>query len=288
VTDVTAGCSRIVEHVGDHFLFPEGGTMSTHSGSMRILVVDDERTIADTLAVILRHAGYETEAVYSGEQAVARSQSFRPDVVIADYSMPPGMTGLEAVVKIKKSLPGTRVLMLSGQAIGPDYEPYRLKGYNFLLLSKPLHPEQLIKNVKDADTSATESVRPRILNVDDVEEHRYSISRLLARAGFEVSEAGTGAEALRQAIEEQPELVLLDIHLPDITGYDVCNKLKESPQTAQIAVVHITASDASPQAAAHSANVGADEFLTHPIVPSRLIHRIRELLQQRYLEQFKA
>jgi DNA-binding response OmpR family regulator len=100
-----------------------------------------------------------------------------------------------------------------------------------------------------------------------------------------VSEAATGKEAIHEAIKSQPELILLDIHLPDFSGYDVCKVLKEAPETAGITVVHITASDKSVEAALQSARVGADEYLTHPIVPTRLIHRIRELLQLRYLHQ---
>lgn len=242
--------------------------------------------IADTLEAILGHAGYKARATYSGEEGVALARTFRPDVVIADYHMPPGLNGIEASVAIKKMFPGVRIIMLSGQMLGEEFAPFRLKGFNFLLLSKPIHPGDLVDKVRCEDVVIDESVnkQPRILNVDDVEQHRYSISRVLARAGFEVSEAETGKEALTKALEIQPDLILLDIHLPDVNGYDVCKELRRMPETARIAVVHITASDKSAEAAMRSANVGADEYLTHPIVPKRLVHRIRELLQMKYLE----
>jgi DNA-binding response OmpR family regulator len=120
--------------------------------------------------------------------------------------------------------------------------------------------------------------------VDDSEEHRYSISRLLARAGFEVLEAANGTEAVRQAIEMKPELVLLDIRLPDMDGCDVCKALKENPETATISVVHITAAGRDPEAAIRSAEAGANEYVPHPIAPKLLVHRIRELIQLRYLQ----
>ena len=250
----------------------------------RVLVVDDERLIADTLVTILNLAGFSARATYGGEEAVEVAREFRPDVLIADYSMPPGINGFEAAARIKNMLPGLRVIMLSGQAIENEAAPYQLKGFNFLLLSKPMHPGDLLQTINSEQME--ESIeRLKVLNVDDVETHRYSISRVLSHAGFEVKEATTGNEALQRAIAERPELVLLDIHLPDIDGYEVCHRLKSNPDTAEITVVHITASDKRPEAVRESSRAGADLYLTYPVSPSRLIHRLRSLLQLKYLQK---
>ena len=250
----------------------------------RVLVVDDERTIADTLTMILRAAGFEAEAAYSGEDAIVAARAFLPDIVIADNHMPPGISGIEAAIEIKKILPGCSIIMLSGQSLTEKFSPFKAKGYNFLLLSKPIHPQDLLASIQGESTAGADfDAHARILNVDDSEEHRYSLSRLLARAGFDVSEAQNGTEAIRQAMEIKPDLVLLDIRLPDASGYDVCKALKENPETAGISVVHITAAERDPGAASRSAQVGADEYLAYPVEPKRLIHRIRELIQLRYL-----
>ena len=68
--------------------------------------------------------------------------------------------------------------------------------------------------------------KPRILNVDDDEGSRYAVTRVLELAGFEVGEAGNGEEALRMARDLHPDLVLLDVNLPDIKGFEVCRRLK--------------------------------------------------------------
>ncbi len=81
-----------------------------------------------------------------------------------------------------------------------------------------------------------------ILNVDDDEAGRYAKSRILKRAGYEVVEAGTGADALRLVSESTPQLVLLDVKLPDISGMDVCRKIKEDPASSHIMVLQISAS----------------------------------------------
>ena len=80
----------------------------------------------------------------------------------------------------------------------------------------------------------------RILVVDDHSYSRYAASRALRAAGYEVSEAATGAEALRLA-RLQPDLILLDIRLPDLNGFEVCRQLRQDPATKRIAVVYKTA-----------------------------------------------
>jgi two-component system cell cycle response regulator len=90
-------------------------------------------------------------------------------------------------------------------------------------------------------------------------------------------------EAIQKALEVVPDLVLLDLRLPDINGYDVCKELKANPKTAQVTVVHLTALDKTPEAEERSVAVGADEYLTAPIDPKRLVSRLRSLLQTKYL-----
>ncbi|HJT87925.1 MAG TPA: response regulator, partial [Bryobacteraceae bacterium] len=126
---------------------------------------------------------------------------------------------------------------------------------------------------------------PTILNVDDHEICRYAISRLLEQSNFRVREAATGAEALQTARREQPDLVLLDIHLPDIDGYEVCRRLKAEPATARIPVVHISATYLSGSDRARGLEAGADGYLTEPVEPEVLIATIRAILRARRAEE---
>jgi DNA-binding response OmpR family regulator len=262
---------------------PDRETSIDLSSRLRVLVVDDEYAIAFSLGKILEHAGYETEWALSGEKAIEAARRFRPDFLLTDFAMP-GINGLELAVEIKTLLPACRIILLSGHELTSRSVPYATKGYNFLLLTKPVPPGELLLKMRDEvglDEQAEQ--HPKILHVDDVESHRYSVTRLLQHAGFDVTGAETGAEALAEAINHPPDLVLLDINLPDMNGFDVCRQLKESPETAKVTVVHLTASSGTPEAAAKSATVGADEFLTQPFIPAELIARLRSLLQAKYL-----
>lgn len=113
----------------------------------RIMIVDDERTIADTLAMILQLKGHETVAVYSAEQAVATIEEFEPDVVLSDVIMGK-MTGVDLAIYLSRARPDCKVVLFSGQAATGDLlEEAHRKGHNFRLLAKPLHPDKLLQDL---------------------------------------------------------------------------------------------------------------------------------------------
>jgi CheY-like chemotaxis protein len=114
----------------------------------RVLVADDERVIADTLAIILNQAGYNASAVYSGTSAVEEAKNVKPDLVISDVIMP-DMNGIDAAIKIRAALPSCKILLFSGQAATADLlENARQRGHEFEILAKPVHPQDLLAKLK--------------------------------------------------------------------------------------------------------------------------------------------
>jgi CheY-like chemotaxis protein len=110
----------------------------------KVLVADDERVIADTLAMILNQSGFEARAVYSGEKAVELAASFVPQMIICDVIMA-GLNGIDAAIRIRSLLPNSKILLFSGQAATADLlEKARAQGYEFEILAKPVHPQDLI------------------------------------------------------------------------------------------------------------------------------------------------
>lgn len=116
----------------------------------KVLVVDDEQVIADTLAKILDINGYDASAVYSGLSAVESARALEPDLIISDVIMQ-DMDGIEAAIRIRKFLPACKILLFSGQAATADLlENARSQGHDFEILAKPVHPTELLAKLKMA------------------------------------------------------------------------------------------------------------------------------------------
>ncbi|MGH7825081.1 MAG: response regulator [Candidatus Binatia bacterium] len=118
-----------------------------------------------------------------------------------------------------------------------------------------------------------------ILNVDDDEPSRYAKTRILQRAGYQVVEAKTGAEALRLVQERSPHLVLLDVILPDINGIEVCRRIKTNSNTGNTMVLQVSASSLSTAAKVESLDGGADSYLTEPVEAEELVANVKALLR---------
>lgn len=111
---------------------------------MRVLVIDDEKLLADTLALVLEREGYEAAVAYDGPAALSRIQTFAPDVVISDVVMP-GMNGIEVCRIIQTEHPTCQIILFSGQAATNELmRNARAEGCDWELLAKPVHPTEML------------------------------------------------------------------------------------------------------------------------------------------------
>lgn len=123
---------------------------------MRILVVDDERAIADTVCLILRKAGYECVPAYNAMEALETLGEFRPGLIISDVMMP-DMNGIELAKAIRGEHPECRVLLFSGNAATNDLLiTSSAEGYMFDVLAKPVPPRDLLAKVAALLTTVSE------------------------------------------------------------------------------------------------------------------------------------
>jgi two-component system, sensor histidine kinase len=131
---------------------------------------------------------------------------------------------------------------------------------------------------------ATATEPALILVVDDLEQARYVNVRTLRNAGFRTVEAANGADAVALAEREKPDLALLDIHLPDIDGFEVCRLLRENRNLPSLAIVQTSATFEAPEYRVRALEGGADTFLADPVEPAVLVATVRAMLRLRHAE----
>lgn len=124
-----------------------------------------------------------------------------------------------------------------------------------------------------------------ILNVDDYVPGRYARTRLLQQAGYRIVEAGTGQETLDAIALYEPDMVLLDVNLPDMSGFEVCRQIRDNPLSAAVTILHISASSVLLQHQVSGLDSGADGYLVEPVDPALLLATVRAFLRARHAEE---
>ena len=119
--------------------------------------------------------------------------------------------------------------------------------------------------------------RPRVLLVDDYSDAREMYSEYLTFSGFDVVEAANGMEALQRAAESAPDIILMDLSLPVMDGWEATRRLKADPRTASIPVMALTG-HALPGISEGARQAGCDAFVTKPCLPDELVKEIRKML----------
>ena len=119
----------------------------------------------------------------------------------------------------------------------------------------------------------------QVLVVDDNKPHCYVMARMLEKAGYLTQQAHTGLDAL-EAARQKPAIILLDVNLPDIGGFEVLRRLQGEPRTASIPVVFMSATDAGASAKIHDAQIKASGFLTQPVQQGHLLAVVEGVLSR--------
>ncbi|HET9599337.1 MAG TPA: response regulator [Anaeromyxobacteraceae bacterium] len=122
--------------------------------------------------------------------------------------------------------------------------------------------------------------RRTVLHVDGDEAERQAVARVLSRAGYRVLSAADGAGALR-ALEERPDLVILDVRLPDTTGFELCRHIRGTPGTAALPIAFLSSSFFADEDQRYAASLGADVFLTRPVQATLLVEMVERLTATR-------
>jgi signal transduction histidine kinase/CheY-like chemotaxis protein len=204
-----------------------------------ILVIDDDPDAADLMARALDRAGFATLRASKGGEGIVMAQQQQPDAITLDVMMP-GMDGWSVLSVLKSDpltakIPVVMVTMLQDRQLG-----YALGAADFL--TKPVDSEKL------RDVLARHAGHPAmpVLVVEDDPASREMLVRVLSKENFSVTEAENGSVALERIAERRPELILLDLMMPVMDGFEFLAVLGAEPELARIPVIVVTAKDLTP------------------------------------------
>jgi two-component system, cell cycle response regulator len=261
-----------------------------------ILVVEDNALNLKLVRSLLTLSGYHVLEAEDAEKGIQMASIHQPDLILMDIQLP-GIDGLEATREIKRSEETRKipVVALTSYAMPGDEVKAQEAGCTGYI-TKPINTRTFIDSVNgylNHRKASTPEVRPekdlfslrrRILVVDDDPLNVKLLASKLPEDQFETITAFSGQEALRKTLKDPPDLILLDIMMPEMNGYEVSQWLKNNPATQDIPIILVTALDGA-EDKVKGFEAGADEFLNKPVNNIELLARINSLLRLKYYRE---
>ncbi len=282
---------------------------SENDGQKKVLIADDEPKNIKLLEAMLAGQGYRLLAAENGKEALDKAFSENPDLILLDILMP-GLNGFEVTRMLKKDSRTKNIPIILVTALdGPESRNTGLEAGAEDFLNKPVNAVELKARVKSMlrlkqyrdqlsirsqseDTLAEalgvagsprlqqrEEV-PLVLLVEDNQIDAEIVRRFIEEEPLRLVVAKTGREAFSLLNSEKVDLVLLDILLPDISGFEIFQSLKENEKSKDIPVMIIT-SLSNLESKITGLELGSDDFLVKPIVKRELLARMRVLLEKK-------
>ncbi len=234
-----AGADPVVDAASDAASAQASGQAAGSGASGTVLVIDDDPNVHDLLRRSLPREGFRVESATDGASGIERARELMPDVILLDVLMP-GLDGWSVLTLLKEDpdLSGIPVVMISmiddrrlGFALGAtDY------------LTKPVQSPRLLGILRRLCPTSDGTV----LIVDDDRDARDRLARTIREAGWSTEEAGNGVEALARLDQGDPDLILLDLVMPEMDGFAFLDALRARKEGAHPAVVVLTAKDLTP------------------------------------------
>jgi len=253
--------------------------MNAASGS--VLVVDDDAELLDVIERQLRNAGLSPITTTDARHALTLLRSHRPALMILDLLMPE-MDGFQLLMEIRRAGIDTPVLVLTGRDLTHGDRSVLREGLAQVIQKGGDALDVVVAEAKRhiLQRGAVAVVRPpKILYVEDIAQNRDIVRRYLGDE-FEVIEAFDGEAGLQRAAQDRPELILMDLSLPNLDGWEATRQIKLDPATSHIPVIaitgHVTKEDRQRAQA-----VGCDAFLTKPIARDELLTVMRAHMTRR-------
>jgi len=248
-------------------------------GSGDVLIVDDDLATRELLARHLRKVGFSIVEAQNGAEAIARAQHAAPALVVLDLIMPDkdGFDVLRALRTINADIP---IVVLTGKELSEEETGMLRDGLAAVVQKNGDAIESVIKEAKRiimAQRSIEVGRTPRVLYVEDLAQNRDIVRRYL-HGLYDVIEAEDGEHGLERAERDMPDLILMDLSLPRMDGWEATRRLKANAKLNAIPVIALTA-HASREDQERARAVGCIDYLTKPLERDVLLKTIRRYLQ---------
>lgn len=221
----------------------EQRTTADQPASATVLVIDDDPVVRELIARWLFRDGLCIETASSGSEGLAQAKALHPDAIILDVMMP-GMDGWSVLTAIKSDPTIADIPVIMMTIVDEKEMGFSLGATDYL--TKPINPHRLLSIVrnyqqKSCTDDEAEAENRHILVVEDDEVTREMLRRILVKDGWNVKEAANGRLALDSIAEKHPDLILLDLMMPEMGGFQVISKLRTTPGWQAIPVIVVTA-----------------------------------------------
>jgi two-component system sensor histidine kinase ChiS len=225
----------------DRSLFsPNLASMEGSSAYPTILVVEDDLQSANFIKHCLEVEGYRAIHVGTGANALEEAKRFRPVAITLDIILPV-KDGWEVLQELKSD-PATQDIPVIIISVSDNKDlAYSLHADDYFL--KPVDRDQLVKRIRKLHATQNKKALYRILVVDDDARSLSMITKLLRREGFEVKKAGDGVEAMSYLNSSQLDLVILDLMMPRMNGFEVVELMRRDKQLKEIPIIILTAKE---------------------------------------------
>jgi signal transduction histidine kinase/CheY-like chemotaxis protein len=253
-----------------------------------VLVVEDDDDIADLYEMVLADAGYEAKRAQDGGDALEqlRAMATPPDVIILDLLMP-NVDGFAVLRELRRVSAWRRipVIVATGRDLTDIERQQVLEGAQLLFEKGRTDPGAIAGEV-DALLRAIEArALSSVLVVDDHAMNLDLVSEIFASASYDVIPADGGRRALALAIDRQPDVVVTDLAMPGMDGFELTRALRSDPRTAETVVAACTAF-ALDEMRERARSAGCDGFITKPVEPRQLVHQVQRIALAAKVQRF--
>ncbi|MHA4870585.1 EAL domain-containing protein [Duganella sp. PWIR1] len=252
--------------------------------SARILIIEDNATNMELMVYLLRAFGYTPLSASDGEAGVAAARQELPDLIICDVHLPKlDGYGVVAALKADPLVRHIPALAVTALAMVGDREKLLEAGFDGYI-GKPIEPDTFVALIEPflqgAVSTPVKTDMATILIVDDHVLNREFLMTLLSYGGHRLLEASNGAEGLKMVLAEKPDLVISDILMPNMDGYEFVTRLHENAATADVPVIFYTATYREREALSVAQSCGVRWVLPKPSDPEVILQTVREALGQ--------